>query len=46
MMVLFILIEERRFFIKTLKDLLNLVDIKKEKEAKATLASNIMYMVG
>ncbi len=40
------ILEERSFFIKTLRDLLTLVDIKKGKEAKATIASNIMYLVG
>jgi len=38
--------EEKIFFIKTLKNLLNLVESKKGKEAKATIASNIMYLVG
>jgi len=35
--------EERNFFIKCLKNLLTLVDIKKSKEAKATIAANIMF---
>ena len=38
--------EERAFFIKTLKNLLHLVENKKGKEAKATIAANIMYLVG
>jgi exportin-1 len=38
--------EERSFFIKTLKNLLNLVENKRGKEAKATIAANIMYLVG
>lgn len=38
--------EEKNFFIKFLRSLLKLVENKKGKEAKATIASNIMYMVG
>ena len=38
--------EERNFFIKTLKNLLSLVENKRGKEAKATIAANIMYLVG
>jgi exportin-1 len=38
--------DERTFFIKFLKNLLKLVEMKKGKEAKATIASNIMYIVG
>lgn len=38
--------DERNFFIKFLKNLLKLVEQKKGKEAKATIASNIMYIVG
>ena len=37
--------EERNFFIKCLKNLLTLVDIKKSKEAKATIAANIMFLI-
>ncbi len=38
--------EERGFFIKTLKNLLTLVEQRRGKEAKATIAANIMYLVG
>ena len=38
--------EERSFFIKTLKNLLTLVENQRGKEAKATIAANIMYLVG
>ena len=38
--------EERSFFIKILKNLLHLVENKKGKESKATIAANIMYLVG
>ena len=34
--------EERSFFIKSLRNLLSLVEKKKGKEAKATIAANIM----
>ena len=36
--------EEEKFFKKCLKNLLKLVDIKKGKEAKATIAANIMFL--
>ena len=39
-------IPELSFFIKTLKNLLTLVENKRGKEAKATIAANIMYLVG
>ena len=38
-------VEERLFFIGILRDLLNLVEYKQGKENKATIASNIMYIV-
>lgn len=38
--------DEKNFFIYFLRKLLKLVELKKGKEAKATIASNIMYMVG
>ena len=38
--------DEKRFLVTVIKDLLNLCDIKKGKENKAVVASNIMYVVG
>lgn len=38
-----LILEEKTFFIRSLKNLLNLVEKKKGKEAKATIAANIMY---
>ncbi len=42
--VIYINQEEKNFFIKCLKNLLTLIDIKKGKEAKATIAVNIMFL--
>ncbi|KAL9652070.1 hypothetical protein ABK040_000411 [Willaertia magna] len=38
--------DEKRFLVTVIKDLLNLCDMKKGKENKAVVASNIMYVVG
>lgn len=37
---------EKRFLVIIIKDLLQLCDIKKGKDNKAIVASNIMYVVG
>eukprot|EP00357_Protocruzia_adherens_P031388 CAMPEP_0115046264 /NCGR_PEP_ID=MMETSP0216-20121206/48648_1 /TAXON_ID=223996 /ORGANISM="Protocruzia adherens, Strain Boccale" /LENGTH=1097 /DNA_ID=CAMNT_0002429317 /DNA_START=4965 /DNA_END=8258 /DNA_ORIENTATION=- len=37
---------EKRFLIRTIKDLLNLCEGKRGKDNKAVVASNIMYVVG
>eukprot|EP00927_Polykrikos_kofoidii_P010944 TRINITY_DN14620_c0_g1_i1.p1 TRINITY_DN14620_c0_g1~~TRINITY_DN14620_c0_g1_i1.p1 ORF type:complete len:1112 (+),score=196.67 TRINITY_DN14620_c0_g1_i1:253-3588(+) len=39
-------VDEKRFLVSVIKDLLSLVDMKRGKEAKAVVASNIMYVVG
>jgi exportin-1 len=38
--------DEKRFLVTVIRDLLNMCDIKKGKENKAVVASNIMYVVG
>lgn len=38
--------DEKRFLVTVIKDLLNLCEIKKGKDNKAVVASNIMYVVG
>ncbi len=38
--------EEKRFLVTIIKDLLNLCEIKRGKDNKAVVASNIMYVVG
>ena len=38
--------EEKRFLVTVIKDLLNLCEIKRGKDNKAVIASNIMYVVG
>ncbi|CAM9406172.1 unnamed protein product, partial [Ectocarpus sp. 4 AP-2014] len=38
--------EEKRFLVTVIKDLLNLVEMKRGKDNKAVVASNIMYVVG
>eukprot|EP00761_Pharyngomonas_kirbyi_P000242 gb/GECH01000242.1/.p1 GENE.gb/GECH01000242.1/~~gb/GECH01000242.1/.p1 ORF type:complete len:1056 (+),score=222.82 gb/GECH01000242.1/:1-3168(+) len=38
--------EEKSFLVKVIKDLLGLVEVKKGKNHKAVIASNIMYVVG
>ncbi len=38
--------EEKRFLVTVIKDLLNLCEIKRGKDNKAVVASNIMYVVG
>ncbi|CAJ1394899.1 unnamed protein product [Effrenium voratum] len=38
--------EEKRFVVAVIRDLLQLCDLKKGKENKAAVASNIMYVVG
>eukprot|EP00439_Symbiodinium_sp_Y106_P031899 s4000_g3.t2 len=38
--------DERRFVVSVIKDLLSLCDMKKGKENKAAVASNVMYVVG
>ncbi|OZJ05121.1 Exportin-1 [Bifiguratus adelaidae] len=37
---------EKRFLVTVIKDLLNLVEMKRGKDNKAVVASNIMYIVG
>lgn len=37
---------EKRFLVSVIKDLLSLCDLKRGKENKAVVASNIMYVVG
>ncbi|CAE7209261.1 Xpo1 [Symbiodinium necroappetens] len=39
-------VDERRFVVSVIKDLLSLCDMKKGKENKAAVASNVMYVVG
>ena len=46
LILILLIIDEKNFFIKFLKSLLKLVENKKGKEAKATIASNIMFIVG
>ena len=38
--------DEKRFVVTVIKDLLNMCEMKKGKENKAVVASNIMYVVG
>jgi len=38
--------EEKKFVVSVIRDLLKLCDLKKGKENKAAVASNIMYVVG
>lgn len=38
--------EEKRFLVNVIRDLLTLCEKKKGKDAKAIVASNIMYIVG
>mmetsp|Transcript_14742 Transcript_14742/g.44368 ORF Transcript_14742/g.44368 Transcript_14742/m.44368 type:complete len:1072 (-) Transcript_14742:108-3323(-) len=38
--------EEKRFLVTVIKDLLSLCEIKRGKDNKAVIASNIMYVVG
>ncbi len=38
--------EEKRFLVTIIKDLLNLCEMKRGKDNKAVVASNIMYVVG
>merc|ERR1719247_3900553 len=38
--------EEKRFLVAVIKDLLSLCEMKRGKENKAVVASNIMYVVG
>ncbi|CAM9157205.1 unnamed protein product [Discosporangium mesarthrocarpum] len=38
--------EEKRFLVTVIKDLLNLCEMKRGKDNKAVVASNIMYVVG
>jgi exportin-1 len=38
--------DEKRFLVTVIKDLLNLCEIKRGKDNKAVVASNIMYVVG
>eukprot|EP00611_Tribonema_gayanum_P030255 TRINITY_DN8353_c0_g1_i1.p1 TRINITY_DN8353_c0_g1~~TRINITY_DN8353_c0_g1_i1.p1 ORF type:complete len:1092 (+),score=466.29 TRINITY_DN8353_c0_g1_i1:336-3611(+) len=38
--------EEKRFLVTVIKDLLNLCEMKRGKDNKAVIASNIMYVVG
>jgi exportin-1 len=38
--------EEKRFLVTVIKDLLNLCEMKRGKDNKAIIASNIMYVVG
>jgi len=38
--------EEKRFLVTVIKDLLGLCEVKRGKENKAVIASNIMYVVG
>ena len=38
--------EEKRFLVTVIKDLLGLCEMKKGKDNKAVIASNIMYVVG
>ena len=38
--------EEKRFLVNVIRDLLTLCENKKGKDAKAIVASNIMYIVG
>lgn len=38
--------EEKRFLVTVIKDLLNLCELKRGKDNKAIIASNIMYVVG
>lgn len=38
--------EERKFLVTVIKDLLQLVEMKRGKDNKAVVASNIMYVVG
>lgn len=38
--------EEKRFLVFVIKDLLSLCEMKRGKESKAVVASNIMYVVG
>jgi exportin-1 len=38
--------QERTFLVRVIKDLLALVDVKRTKDNKAVIASNIMYVVG
>merc|ERR1719375_1869487 len=39
-------LEEKRFLVTVIKDLLSLCEMKRGKENKAVVASNIMYVVG
>merc|ERR1719253_1460281 len=39
-------VEEKRFLVTVIKDLLSLCEMKRGKENKAVVASNIMYVVG
>lgn len=38
--------DEKQFLIHTIKNLLNLCEMKRGKENKAVVAANIMYVVG
>jgi len=38
--------DEKRFIVAVIKDLLNLCEMKRQKDSKAVVASNIMYVVG
>ena len=38
--------EEKRFLVTVIKDLLGLCEMKRGKDNKAVIASNIMYVVG
>lgn len=38
--------EERKFLVTVIKDLLHLCEMKRGKDNKAVVASNIMYVVG
>src|SRR3546814_3330800 len=38
--------DEKRFLVTVIKDLLRLCDLKRGKDNKAVIASNIMYVVG
>merc|ERR1719217_194491 len=39
-------VDEKRFLVSVIKDLLSLCELKRGKENKAVVASNIMYVVG
>mmetsp|Transcript_52155 Transcript_52155/g.124265 ORF Transcript_52155/g.124265 Transcript_52155/m.124265 type:complete len:1113 (-) Transcript_52155:113-3451(-) len=38
--------DEKRFLVSVIKDLLSLCELKRQKDSKAVVASNIMYVVG